>query len=171
MTGAKELQAGQLTGQILLNLDTEEDDDLTIGCAGGLDIGASGSYASEKLPSSSQCFQITVRGLMGGHSGMEIHLGRGNANKIMNRLLQLAAENNQARIISIDGGGLRNAIPRESVAVIGVPEGSSLSDQAWFKTEVQNIVAENLVTDPNMEIVCEVVDQPANAIPAPLQTS
>ena len=171
MTGAKELKAGELTGQILLNLDTEEDDELTIGCAGGVDINANGSYATEALPSSCQCYQITVRGLTGGHSGMEIHLGRGNANKIMNRLLHLAAENNQARIISIDGGGLRNAIPRESVAVVGVPDGGSLPDQAWFKTEVQIIVAENVVTDPNLEIVCEAVDQPATAIPESLQSS
>ena len=170
MTGAKELQAGQLTGEILLNLDTEEDDELTIGCAGGVDIIASGSYTPEELPSSSQCFRITVRGLTGGHSGMEIHLGRGNANKIMNRLLLLAAVNNQARIISIDGGGLRNAIPRESVAVVGIPDGSSLPDQAWFQTEVQNILAENLVTDPNLEIVCEAVEQQATAIPESLQT-
>lgn len=171
MTGAKALQPGQLTGQILLNLDTEEDDELTIGCAGGVDINATGSYSPEALPSSSQCFRISVGGLSGGHSGMEIHLGRGNANKIMNRLLQLASENNQSRIVSIDGGGLRNAIPRESVAVVGIPDGSSLPDQAWFKTEVQNIVAEHLVTDPKLEIVCEAVEQSANAIPESLQTS
>ena len=175
MTGAKELQAGELTGKILLNLDTEEDDELTIGCAGGVDINANGSYRPEELPSSCACFCITVRGLTGGHSGVEIHLGRGNANKIMNRLLHLAAETNQARIISIDGGGLRNAIPRESVAVVGIPDGSSLPDQAWFKTEVQKIVAENLATDPNLEIVCETVkeavEQSTNAIPESLQTS
>ena len=171
MTGAKELQAGQLTGEILLNLDTEEDDELTIGCAGGVDINASGSYTPEELPNSCQYFSITVRGLTGGHSGVEIHLGRGNANKIMNRLLSLAGENSQARIVSIDGGGLRNAIPRESVAVVGMPGGSNLPDQAWFKTEVKNIVDENIVTDPNLEIVCEAVQQPANAIPESLQTS
>jgi len=171
MTGAKELQAGQLTGQIMLNLDTEEDDELTIGCAGGVDIVATGSYTPEPLPDSCQSFQITVRGLTGGHSGIEIHLGRGNANKIMNRLLLLASEKNQARVISIDGGGLRNAIPRESVAVVGIPDGSSLPDQDWFKTEIANIVAENLVTDPNLEIVCQPVEQSAAAIPASLQTS
>ena len=171
MTGAKELQAGVLTGQILLNLDTEEDDELTIGCAGGVDIVASGTYTPEELAKSCQCLQITVRGLTGGHSGVEIHLGRGNANKIMNRLLLLAAENNQARVISIDGGGLRNAIPRESVAVVSVPEGINLPEQAWFKTEVQNIITENSVTDPNLEIVCGEVEQPANAIPESLQSS
>ena len=175
MTGAKELQPGELTGQILLNLDTEEDDELTIGCAGGADVIANGSYTPEELPSACQCFRITVRGLSGGHSGMEIHLGRGNANKIMNRLLLLAAENNQARIVSIDGGGLRNAIPRESVAVVGILDGSNLQDQAWFKTEVQNILAENSVTDPNLEIVCQAVEQTATkqtagAIPESLQT-
>ena len=171
MTGAKELQAGQLTGEILLNLDTEEDDDLTIGCAGGVDIIASGTYTPEELSDSCHCYQITVRGLTGGHSGMEIHLGRGNANKIMNRLLLLATENNQARVVSIDGGGLRNAIPRESVAVVSIPDGASLPDEAWFQAEVQNILAENQITDANLEIVCETVDQAAAAaIPESLQT-
>ena len=170
MTGAKALQADELTGKILLNLDTEEDDELTIGCAGGVDIIASGTYTPEELSSSCQCFQITVSGLTGGHSGAEIHLGRGNANKIMNRLLFLAAENNQARVISINGGGLRNAIPRESVAVVGIPDGSNLQDQTWFKTEVENIIAENLITDSKLEIVCEAVGPPATAIPESLQT-
>ena len=171
MTGAKELQAGQLTGQILLNLDTEEDDEITIGCAGGVDIVATGAYTPDALPDSCKCCQITVRGLTGGHSGIDIHRGRGNANKIMNRLLSLAAENNQARVVSIDGGGLRNAIPRESVAVVGVPDGTSLADQAWFKTEIANIVAENQTTDPNLEIVCQAVDSSPNAISESLQTS
>ena len=171
MTGAKQLQAGHLTGQIMLNLDTEEDDELTIGCAGGVDIVATGSYAPDALPDSCQCFQITVSGLAGGHSGIDIHRGRGNANKIMNRLLSLASENNQARVVSIDGGGLRNAIPRESVATIGIPDGASVPDQAWFKTEVKNIVAENQVTDPNLEIVCQPVESSTTAIPDSLQAS
>ena len=171
MTGAKELKAGQLTGQIMLNLDTEEDDELTIGCAGGVDIIASGSYAPDTLPDNRQCFQISVHGLTGGHSGIDIHRGRGNANKIMNWLILLAAENNQARIISINGGGLRNAIPRESVAVVSVPDGCSLPDQAWFKTEVGNLITEDLTTDPNLEIVCEPVKQSSSAVPESLQTS
>ena len=171
MTGAKELQAGQLTGQIMLNLDTEEDDELTIGCAGGVDIVATGSYTPDELPDNYQCFQISVHGLTGGHSGIDIHRGRSNANKIMNWLLMLAAQNNQARVISINGGGLRNAIPRESVAVIAVPNGCSLADQPWFKTEVQNLTAENLITDPNLEIVCEPVKQSSTAIPESLQTN
>ena len=171
MTGAKELQAGHLTGQIMLNLDTEEDDELTIGCAGGVDIVATGSYTPDALPDSCQCFQITISGLTGGHSGIDIHRGRGNANKIMNRLLSLASENNQARVVSINGGGLRNAIPRESVATIGISDGASLPDQAWFKAEVNNIVAENQVTDPNLEIVCQPVEPSSTAIPDSLQAS
>ena len=171
MTGAKELQAGHLSGQIMLNLDTEEDDELTIGCAGGVDIVATGSYTPDALPDSCPCFQITVSGLTGGHSGIDIHRGRGNANKIMNRLLSLASENNQARMVSINGGGLRNAIPRESVATVGIPDGTSLQDQTWFKTEVDNIVAENQITDPNLEIVCKSVESSSTAIPLSLQTN
>jgi len=89
----------------------------------------------------------------------------------MNRLLSLASENNQARVVSISGGGLRNAIPRESVATIGIPDGASLPDQAWFKTEVNNIVAENQTTDPNLAIVCESVQSSSTAIPPSLQTN
>ena len=171
MTGAKELQAGHLSGQVMLNLDTEEDDELTIGCAGGVDIVATGSYTPDALPDSCPCFQITVSGLTGGHSGIDIHRGRGNANKIMNRLLSLVSENNQARVVSINGGGLRNAIPRESVATVGIPDGTSLQDQMWFKTEVDNIVAENQITDPNLEIVCKSVESSSTAIPLSLQTN
>ncbi|MCA9265927.1 MAG: M20/M25/M40 family metallo-hydrolase, partial [Planctomycetales bacterium] len=117
MTGAQHLQPGWLEGKILLNLDTEDDDELTIGCAGGCDVTATRAYSTEPVPVDHKCFRLTVKGLTGGHSGMDIHLGRGNANKIMNRLLWAGARQHQIRISSIDGGGLRNAIPRESFAI------------------------------------------------------
>jgi dipeptidase D len=87
MTGALSLKGGLLKGEILLNLDTEEDDEIDIGCAGGLDVSASRSYIEEDIPEGSEAYEIVVRGLSGGHSGMDIHKGLGNANKIMNRLL------------------------------------------------------------------------------------
>jgi dipeptidase D len=158
MTGAKELQAGVLTGDVMLNLDTEDDDELTIGCAGGVDVVTTGTYAADATPSDHQGFQITLRGLTGGHSGMDIHLGRGNANKIINRILMLASQHNSARLVSIDGGGLRNAIPRESVATVLVPNGASLPDQSWFQETSAAIKDEHATTDPNLEIVCEPVD-------------
>ncbi|MBD3903194.1 aminoacyl-histidine dipeptidase [Chryseobacterium sp. Ch-15] len=118
MTGALGLKPGQLTGQILLNLDTEEDDEIDIGCAGGIDVTVSQNYATEA--SNGQIVRIEVKGLQGGHSGMDIHKGFGNANIIMGRILYKALENQNVQLISIDGGSLRNAIPRESVALISV---------------------------------------------------
>ncbi|AZA75389.1 aminoacyl-histidine dipeptidase [Chryseobacterium indoltheticum] len=118
MTGALGLKPGQLTGQILLNLDTEEDDEIDIGCAGGIDVTVTQNYPTEA--SNGQIVRIEVKGLQGGHSGMDIHKGFGNANIIMGRILYKALENQNVQLISIDGGSLRNAIPRESVALISV---------------------------------------------------
>lgn len=114
MTGALGLEAGYLTGEILLNLDTEDDDEFSIGCAGGIDLTATKSYQEEEVTGTA--LQISVKGLQGGHSGMQIHEGLGNANKLMNRILH--ATQDFMQISSVMGGGLRNAIPRESNATI-----------------------------------------------------
>lgn len=118
MTGALGLKPGQLSGQILLNLDTEEDDEIDIGCAGGIDVTVSQNYPTEATKG--QILRIEVKGLQGGHSGMDIHKGFGNANIILGRILYKALENQNVQLISIDGGSLRNAIPREAVALISV---------------------------------------------------
>ena len=148
MTGAKGLKGGMLNGKILLNLDTEDDDELTIGCAGGVDITANGIYTTEPVGEATGV-EIVVKGLTGGHSGMDIHLGRGNANKIMNRLLWNAAQKFELRIFEIDGGGLRNAIPRESIAKAVVPSQNRKDLFEWFDLVSQEIAAEYAVTDPN----------------------
>ena len=114
MTGAMGLKGGLLSGAILLNLDTEEDDEIGVGCAGGIDVTAQRDYNEESTPETKIGYEIEVNGLQGGHSGMDIHKGFGNANKIMNRLLFDGFENFGLRISEIDGGSLRNAIPRES---------------------------------------------------------
>jgi dipeptidase D len=110
------LKGGLLKGEILLNLDTEEDDEIGVGCAGGVDVTASKSYSPKSTPENAIGYQISVKGLQGGHSGMEIHLGLANANKIMNRIL--IATNDCCSISSVLGGSLRNAIPRESNAQV-----------------------------------------------------
>ncbi len=120
MTGAMGLKPGVLTGEILLNLDTEEDDEIGIGCAGGVDVTATGSYQEQEPEQGGATFEIQVKGLQGGHSGMDIIKGLGNANKIMNRILFEAADIFSAQVSMINGGGLRNAIPRESVATVVV---------------------------------------------------
>lgn len=122
MTGALGLKGGLLHGDILLNLDTEEDDEIDIGCAGGVDITATASFGTENVKGES--LEIQIKGLQGGHSGMDIHKGFGNANKILGRFL-FETLKFDVQINSIDGGGLRNAIPREAKAVIKV---SNISD-------------------------------------------
>ncbi|PJJ63012.1 aminoacyl-histidine dipeptidase [Chryseobacterium geocarposphaerae] len=118
MTGALGLKPGKLTGQILLNLDTEEDDEIDIGCAGGIDVTITQNYETEAP--NGQMVRLEVKGLQGGHSGMDIHKGFGNANIILGRLLYKGLEKENIQLISIDGGGLRNAIPREAVAIVSV---------------------------------------------------
>ena len=118
MTGAMGLKPGQLHGEILLNLDTEEDDEIDIGCAGGIDVTATQTYGLEEAKG--QIVKIEVKGLQGGHSGMDIIKGLGNSNVILGRLLYTGLYNQNIQLISIDGGGLRNAIPREANAVLSV---------------------------------------------------
>lgn len=118
MTGAQELQPGYLDGEILLNLDTEEDDEIDIGCAGGIDLTASRSYKEVEPKSQTQGYTLSVTGLLGGHSGMDIHKGLGNANKIMNEILLNLHP--VVQVIEIKGGSLRNAIPRESFAEVTI---------------------------------------------------
>lgn len=121
MTGAMGLQPGWLTGSILLNLDTEDDDELTIGCAGGIDVTAEGNYAEETLPPDYAYYELSLKGLTGGHSGMDIDKGRANANKQLGRVLLHLNKEVGARLVRFDGGSLRNAIPREAFATIAVP--------------------------------------------------
>ncbi|RZJ29823.1 MAG: aminoacyl-histidine dipeptidase [Flavobacterium sp.] len=153
MTGALNLKGGILKGEILLNLDTEEDDEIDIGCAGGVDVTATKSYTLEDHQIGNPAYYtITVKGLNGGHSGMQIHEGLGNANKIMNRLLFGANENFGLRISEINGGSLRNAIPRESVAKVVLP--SNVEDKFLSDVEktINDIRAEFHTKEPNLVI-------------------
>lgn len=120
MTGAIRIDPKNISGTILLNLDTEDDDELSIGCAGGIDTNTTMDVVYETLPEGFITFELQLRGLLGGHSGMDIHLGRGNANKWMNRLLYYAVSLVDLRLVFLEGGSLRNAIPRESTAVVAV---------------------------------------------------
>ncbi len=120
MTGAFELKPGLLNGDILLNLDSEDEGELYIGCAGGMNTSANMQYDEEEVPSDHVAFKLELKGLKGGHSGLDINLGRANANKLMNRLLWEAGKELDMRVSFIEGGSLRNAIPRESVAIVTV---------------------------------------------------
>lgn len=160
MTGAMGLQGGWLTGDILLNLDTEEDDELDIGCAGGIDITASRQYKYELTPDNSKAYLIEVKGLCGGHSGMDIHKGLGNANKILTRLLFDGFENFGLQIASIDGGGLRNAIPRESNALIVIPEVFNEHFNFEISQMITEIQSDFEITELNLSIEITPTDCP-----------
>ncbi|MFH1319926.1 MAG: aminoacyl-histidine dipeptidase [Bacteroidota bacterium] len=155
MTGAMGLKGGLLNAGIMLNLDTEDDDELTIGCAGGVDITAKGTYLKENPSGDMNGYQLSVKGLSGGHSGMDIHRGRGNANKIMNRILYQCAEQFGLRISSVDGGGLRNAIPRESFAWVAVPGDKDAAFKNFIKAQEDILKDEHVTTDPDLEVLLE----------------
>lgn len=160
MTGAMGLEGGILKGEILLNLDTEEDDEIGIGCAGGVDVTATRTYKEEETPNNTTGFIIAVKGLNGGHSGMDIIKGLGNANKIMNRILFDGFTNFGLRIANINGGSLRNAIPRESFATVVV---DTISKEPFlFETTqlIQTIKEEFLTLEANLEIEIKEVTSP-----------
>jgi len=158
MTGAMGLQANYLNGEILLNLDTEEDDEIDIGCAGGIDVTAENTYNEVGSPVNSSGYSIAIKGLKGGHSGMDIHKGLGNANKIMNRLLYETKE--FIRISEINGGSLRNAIPRESFATISVADSRKEAFIKKANKAIKEIKAEFKTVDPNLEVKISEITTP-----------
>lgn len=165
MTGAKGLVSGLLDGKTLLNLDTEDDDELTIGCAGGIDVTCTGEYEQHQ-PKANMSFRISIIGLTGGHSGMDIQKGRGNANKLMNRLLWELSKEFSIEIASIDGGSLRNAIPRESVTEIVVDEKKQGEVKEAVARFEKSFKAEHNFTDASLAIHLEnatAIDKVMNA--------
>lgn len=170
MDGANGIKPGLLKGTMMLNLDTEEDGDLCIGCAGGADANVTFQFKPDtEIDKGDVAFKISLRGLRGGHSGTQIHEGRANANKLMNRFLKVVVSDYEARLASIKGGSLRNAIPRESFAVITIPEQLSedLLDlvaefEALFVTEFAGI-------EEAISFKAEKVDMPKTLIPEEVQ--
>jgi dipeptidase D len=160
MTGAMGLQPGLLKGDILLNLDTEEDDEIGVGCAGGIDITATGSYSEEPRPQSTVAYDLSVKGLQGGHSGMDIHKGFGNANKLISRLLYDGFDRYGLRISKIDGGSLRNAIPRESMAVVVVDAVHKDAFESDTEHLISAIEKEFDTIEPELKIVLNPTNLP-----------
>jgi dipeptidase D len=152
MTGAMGLESGVLKGAILLNLDTEEDNEIGMGCAGGVDITATGTYKEEEVSEDLIAFSISIKGLNGGHSGMDIIKGLGNANKIMNRLLFDGFTNFGLRISEINGGSLRNAIPRESFALVTIDKVSKEAFLLETNALIQIIKEEFSSIEQNLHI-------------------
>lgn len=164
MTGALALKGGLLNGRIMLNLDTEEDDELTIGCAGGVDVTANGNYTEVATGNGMLAFRISLKGCTGGHSGVDIHKGRANANKLMNRVLSDLHDATAIQIASIDGGSLRNAIPRESVALVAV-DGKSEKQLQQRIADLDSILKnEYHFTDPSIALSVEAAEMPAKVM-------
>jgi dipeptidase D len=155
MTGALALQGGLLDATYMLNLDTEEDDELTIGCAGGIDVTGAGNYVLTAAAENVVAYKITLNGLTGGHSGIDIHKGRANANKLMNRFLWNVNEKSNFQICSINGGSLRNAIPRESVAVVNIASAEIDVFEKMINEFDAIYKAEYTFTDPNINLQIE----------------
>lgn len=141
MTGARNLKAGLLQGQILLNLDSEDEGRLCVGCAGGVDLVIQGHYSPEAAPADYLCMDIALTGLKGGHSGVDIHLQRGNANKLMVRLLKELTALGGA-LVCFKGGSLRNAIPREAFVTLALPADREAQAQALVEHQLAAFKAE-----------------------------
>ncbi|MFR1815343.1 aminoacyl-histidine dipeptidase [Dysgonomonas capnocytophagoides] len=169
MVGAFGLEPGFLTGSILLNLDTEEEGELCIGCAGGIDENVSWQYKDVEAPAGDVAVKVSLKGLKGGHSGGEIHLGRANANKLMFRFLKEAVRSLDARLASVEGGSLRNAIPREAFAVLTVlPENAdALMD---LVDDYNDLYCEEFAEiETNLTLKAEKVDLPKTVLPEEIQ--
>lgn len=164
MTGAMGLEGGILQGEILLNLDTEEDDELDIGCAGGIDVTATRDYIEELTTEDHVGCLLSVKDLQGGHSGIDIHKGFGNANKIMNRLLFNGMEKYGIRISEIDGGSLRNAIPRESFSKIAIKGSGKTKFESDFAEWASLIKSELSVNEPDLSIFLDWIDLPSQVM-------
>lgn len=151
LTGAFNLGEGMLSGKYLINLDSEDEGELFIGCAGGVDTVAKFDYSVETLPAGYEFYRVGVAGLKGGHSGDDIDKGLGNANKILAAFLY-DAERFGIRLGMFDGGNLRNAIPREAYAVVAVPEHTALLFETALATYVSAVKAMYQPTEPNLKI-------------------
>ena len=151
LTGAFNLGEGMLTGKYLINLDSEDEGEIFIGCAGGVDTLAHFDYSVETLPAGYEYYRIGISGLKGGHSGDDIDKGLGNANKIFASFLYDATRFG-IRVGMFDGGNLRNAIPREAYAVVAVPEHTALLFETALATYVSAVKAMYAPTEPNLKI-------------------
>lgn len=169
LTGAQAIKPGFLKGKTLINLDSEDEGELFIGCAGGIDTRATFSYEREPAPKNGTAFKISISGLLGGHSGDDIEKGRGNSIKILNRFLYQVVKSCECRISSFQGGNLRNAIPREAYAIVVVPGDKKehlTIELNHFRADMEN---ELLNREPRFKISLESYDMPEEVMDAESQ--
>ena len=161
MTGANELKPGVLKGDILLNMDSEDEGELYVGCAGGTNANVKFTFKEYPFPShNSLAYKLAITGLKGGHSGLDINRGRANANKLLFRFLKYVVADMGVRLSSVDGGSLRNAIPREAFAVIAVPEENAEKFNEAVKDFEEIYKNEYASTEPGLKMEAVVVDHP-----------
>lgn len=155
LTGAFALKEGFLNADILLNLDSEDEGELFIGCAGGVDSIGEFTYQETDVPEGYFYVSVQIKGLKGGHSGGDIHLGRANANKLLARFLYQTLKRHDMYLCTIDGGNLRNAIAREAQAVIAVPEADKHAIRTELNMFAADAEAEFAVSDPDMQFILQ----------------
>lgn len=166
LTGAFGLDEKLLTGSILINLDSEDEGELYVGCAGAVNNTASVPFSVEPTPADTTPYAVELRGLKGGHSGLEIILQRGNANKLVTRFLREQTKANGLRVASIDGGSLRNAIPREATAIVVVPTAKKSVFEAAATAFAKQIAHEYAAVEPSINFGVVGCQQPAEVMKA-----
>lgn len=161
MTGAFNLKPGILKGDILINMDSEDEGELYVGCAGGIDANIEFTFKRENVPAGMKAMKVAVTGLKGGHSGMDIILGRGNANKLLFRYIKHAIEKHDIRVADIEAGSLRNAIPRDAYATVLVPE-DKVDDMVKCVALFEDIMQKELSsTEPDLKMEVTDTDMPS----------
>jgi len=166
MTGAFGLKPGLLDGDILINMDSEDEGELTVGCAGGINVSASKKYTPEDVPAGFKAYKLQIRGMKGGHSGLDINLGRANANKLLFRFLMQAESDLKIRLSEAEGGDLRNAIPRESLALVLVPETKTAAFESLVSDYQDMYRKEFAETEPDLTFTGEATSMPEKVVPA-----
>lgn len=170
MDGAFGLKPGFLQGKILLNCDSEKGGELFVGCAGGLDVNISFQFKEDKyIPEGDVAVKVILTGLKGGHSGVDIHLGRANANKLMFRFLKEAVCDYGARLSAVEGGSLRNAIPREAFAIVTIP-GDNVEALWELVADYQDMFREEYAgIEDRIRFYAEMTELPETLIPEEIQ--
>ena len=169
MYGANDLPEGELQGDILLNLDSEHWGKFVIGSAGGIDVTATLDYKETETDADDAAVRVTVKGLRGGHSGLEIHEGRGNANKLLVRLVREAVEQLDARLACWQGGNMRNAIPFKAEAVLTLPKENIEAMKELARDWQDDFQDEYKGIESGIEVVCQDVETPTMEVPVEIQ--
>ena len=171
MYGAFDLKGGVLQGKTLINLDSETEGELYVGCAGGVDSNIRFDYFAQPVPEGDKAFKIIVKGLKGGHSGCDINLQRANANKLLFRILKEAVSEYEARLASVEGGSLRNSIPREAEAVVTIPADGQNDLQQLINDAEDLFIREYDGVEDNLQVLLEAAPLPAALLPEEIQDS